>query len=1106
MKGGVVREVYLPCESFPVRFVLGPRPGLSNLERLVLEAVHEGVDNFDELVRIFQIGYRPTLHLVADMWHNGYLYLDTSNGLIQIASHARERIGTEREGELQGGQRSSRTVSVMQDLIAGQIFPEKGRPLQHPGEHLLPMVLDRGTFRRCEQTAIRDALRQSSGFGEDPAGQDHILSVHLPLASLTEETGGAALRYLKLKVSCSMSPSGRLRISLLHPAWIERTLRRRLESQLVCLADERPNEPVFQMLRESAAVLLEEQAEGEGLDTYCTQFRMLLDDLTELTPAGGREFEEARLRQLELESLIDLVLDELQKREKQRLRTKILEGLESIDGAITTAIGEAKIQVVLSCPAVYWSRFRNYIQVIERALKKGVRIFVLWGLTPDEELEAEIKNAFIDLKRKGDFRWSRYSLRTNGRFFLKDFDLAVFTGVNFLGPARFASPALAVLVQGESAEGKRWDRCRVVLDQLEQVGRTALESDIAHGLILPEASLESGYDKDPLCDNRPEIPASTDQAYGASFFEAWRAGWLDCGKQLEERLGRLGLWSEVVSGGRHREIMERLLSQCSRRLVLGSALVASRGLDPLLTEALRKVARAKVSGLILYGEVPQEDEAALDRLRQLINDFPVQFIIARVPLHGGVLIADDTLLLTSFSFLARDGYEPVTERRLRRLETGLLLHGAEVADAVAASLFKAAGHSHARRATPTDQLKDAGQAAQRPQVARRAVTARLREIILQLSSRQASAGVCLDRWFRTAATPKVAFGELETLLPLLPEGDRRVAVAACLRVHGEAVAAEKCRWRLWLAESLWHEEAFHEAALMLESLQLDTGSDRLPPSWIAGLASAGSENGRLATLLAEAALRDEFDDREAAAVTCIACPALLRHGISDSWDLLGAVEAQLPVPLIAWSRAVQEYWLEYGQPIPSGALLGDRRLSDPDDVLERLRAAYQEAANMSFRFPLGQFTWGRLFGPRGAMLSLVAAIATREPAMVERWLSDFDRQHLDPETLVDRTAAMVLQEHPNLRGQTIEGGRKREGYTKLGVVLEAARAWVLSERATAKLGESLLIERSQELGRRLQGSLPEVEALVLSWERSALYPAPLGRHLMTAVADLWKAQ
>jgi len=1066
--------------------------------------VREGVDNFDELVRIFQIGYRPSLHLVADMWHNGHLYLDLGNGRIQLTSLAREKLGSERDGELEGGQRSSRTVPLMLDLIAGQIFPERGRPLQHPGEHLLPMVLDRGYFRRCEQIAIRTALRQSSSLKEDPGGQPReILSVHLPLASLTEEAGGAALRYLKLKVSCSLSPSGRLRISLLHPDWMGGALRRRLENQLVSLADERPNEPVFQMLRDSAPAQVEEQA--EGLETYLVQFRAILDDLAEVAPTGGREVEEARLRQPELESLVDLVLDELQEREKQHIRTRVLEGLETIDGAITTAIGEAKFQIVLSCPAVHWSRFRNYIQVIERSLKNDVRVFVLWGLTPDEELEPEVKNAFVDLKRRGDFRWSRYSLRTNGRFFLKDYDLAVFTGVNFLGPARFASPALAVLVQGEGKDGKRC-QCKVVHDQLEQVSRTALESDIAHGLFLPEP--EPWRDNNSSHDSRPSIPTSAAPAYGVSFFNSWRDGWLDCSKQLEERLGGLGHWAEVVSGGRHREVMERLLEQCRRRLVLGSALVASRGLDPLLCEALRKVARSKVSGLILYGEAQQDDEAAVGRLQHLIEEFPVQFLIARAPLQGGVLIADDTLLLTSFSFLARDAYEPVTERRRRRLETGLLLHSGEVADTVAAALFKAAGYSHSRRAGPAGQLADVG-AASRPSataVTRGAVPARLREVIVQLSSRgQASPGACLNRWFSVAATSEAAFGELETLVPMLPEVDRRAAVAACLKVHGEAVSTEKRRWRLWLAEGLWHEEAFHEAAVMLESLRLDISSDRLPPPWIADLASAGSESGRLAALLAEAALRNELDDREAAAATCIACPALLIHGIGDAWDLLSAAEAQTPAPLTAWSRAVREYWLECGQPITSSVLLPESGTRRQQAALESLREAHQDAANIDFRFPLGQFTWGRLFGPLGDIASLAAGITKGDLAKVERWLNEFDREGLNPERLVDRTVEAINKEHPNLRGQTIEGGKKRIGVTKLGALLDAARAWILSERAARK-EDGLPIEQAQKLGRRLKESLPEMEELVLSWKSSTLYPAPLVGHLMAVVAGLWKAQ
>ena len=67
-------DAFIPCQVFEVAFRVGPRESLSKLERLVLEAVHEGVREprdpaaarpgrtyFSDLVDLFALGYRPTL-------------------------------------------------------------------------------------------------------------------------------------------------------------------------------------------------------------------------------------------------------------------------------------------------------------------------------------------------------------------------------------------------------------------------------------------------------------------------------------------------------------------------------------------------------------------------------------------------------------------------------------------------------------------------------------------------------------------------------------------------------------------------------------------------------------------------------------------------------------------------------------------------------------------------------------------------------------------------------------------------------------------------------------------------------------------------------------
>lgn len=1111
-------EILIPCEEFQVEVQLGPENGLSPLELIALRALKRGIDRFEDLAHLFQLGHRPTLDLVSDLWRGGYIFVDFGEGRIRALDHVLRRLDTEKEIELAGGERFQRPASLMQELISGSILPLLPLPRRWSSERVAPQILPPGSFKdavRADRTLLLRALERIVASWTDSARSLKVLGANLRMNEVLNGELVGRRRLFELQLQGEISPSGRLDLKVLKPTSLPGKVRREFEIRLGDLAGERPDDPFFKFLRES---FRSDSDSGIRLsDNPMARLRKKVENFDRLPATVLNNPRVVGNHQDDFADLATIILEGVSQRQAERVRVKVLSGREAIDDAIRSAIGEAQKQIVLGCPAVRWEGFSRYLRGIEKAIERRVRIFMLWGLRPDDPLDTTVRNAFDDLERRGGFFcWARYSSRSNARFCLRDGELAIFTNVSFLDGGDGAKPSLGVCVR--AAEGA--DLCRPVIDQLDRVYRNFPDHRLAARLLIhPPTRRKEESDALPPA-TLPAIPVAPEISqlasdYGEALLIAWRSSWHEFVTSITAQLEDQGTTASLVHDSQHRDLLLQALRESRQWVVVADERLSSAAIDLKLSQALRDCLEQGTVVVLIHSYLPTQDKAVKTRIVQLQQSFPQLFKSLTAPCQGGLLITDDWLLTTSFDFLSLAGFTEAPDRRRVQLETGLLVRSREAAHAalshVAATvpdLGQLLGKSRQDSFVAADPGPTGAEVARQ-----RGMAERHKELldrlapprkIWQAPHQPVDRAAELKRWFLASASLSSTAADLEVLIAALPVADRRLAVAAGL-AHGGMARPKRDRWLSWLAEDRWHSDSWNEAAVLIEGLETPGGGGTLPPLALAHLA-ASTGNRQWRESLIESLLDAEIDLEGKAAAVCLVCPALLLDGITPAWYLLEAWQNDLPAPLAAWSSAIQAYWTDVGTPIPVDALARQETIQQAvrlaTDAREALLAAFENAATIGFSFPLGVKTWARLFHPNGPLGSLRPLIVAAEVGKVQAWL---DRRAVDGELeeLMDRTARQVSVDDPSLRMDRIVDPKRTSCLQRLDAFQQAARLWVDSEKAASNPSAHLtLIEKSRELGLALRSTQDGVEQLARFWTEKRSYSAPLARRLLTELSIL----
>lgn len=1108
-------EIYLPCEVFDVEVQLGPRGGISPLELLVLRALKEGVEYFDDLVNLFQIGYRPMLNLISDLWRQNYVALDFAAARLEVAPEVKAKLGTPEESTLRGGERTQRVITLMQELVCGHILLAAPPPRRTHANRIAPQIKPYGSFLQAPNAEIRRAIEGLVASWSEGARPLSVLAANLQVADFAAPYVGQR-RLLEVEVRCTVSESGRVDLRIVQPVTrLDGGVRRDLERMLAQLAEERADDVFSRFLSESA---------GQRREPVRVPVRQRVRDLSarlkNVAPDRlARNLEGAQELHDELAQEARAALESIVEQHARRSRLRLLTGRPAIVAAVRSGIGEALRQVVLASPAARPDTVNGAAVSLKKLLRKDQRwAFVLWGREPGERLDPAVKSAFLDLEAVGRFFWPQHSARSNMSFLLRDDDLCIVSSSPVLDDP--PGDGITLGLQVESLQRPAF--CPIVREQLARVARIFPDFNMAARLATEIATAAEA--EQPLPD-LPRIPTGpresleqaggtgdrVDASVGRALLETWLANWVLFTAGLASALATLGDSAELVHDGRHRDVLLEALASSPSLVIVGSVELSSRGFDPTLRQAMAAAAKAGARIVMLYGRARRYDEGALQGMRELTGGSAGRITAIPCDLQGGLLLVDDWLLVGGFQFLARAARwdEGSPSKLPTQHETGLLVRSARIAgDAldylqthlpqIAKLRPQAAPMAEDLPITPAHLPFAAG-------------SEQLQTLLARLASPVPDAdrrspglrGEKVRQWLGEAHAAGVAVEDLVRLIPSLDRRDQSLFTAACLQLEAPSsdVHADLLRR---LCADCWQTGAFHEATILRSSLKEDHAAAGLPSAWLSRVAAVRHHPQQLAAMLGTP---PPLAGEEAVALACIACSALALRGVPEAWVVLDAQRSGLPLVLATWAGEILSYWIDIGHAVPRSWLFAPASAGAPEVRARKahaaLRRAFDAAANVSFSFVLGKKTWGWLFHEQGELGRLGAAIRTGELAVVRDWLASALRLGRTAEVLLDTATREAAERDSQLKEERIIGAKRVSCVQRLDELLERMVEWVELQGSLSG-DQAALLERVRRLAVALAATRDDLAALERSAADRQAVSLPLIRALRSDFAGLFE--
>ena len=1077
-----LHNLRIPCEVFELQVVSAPQKGLSALESLALEAIYHGADNLDLLDRIFLLGHRPLLDLVSDLWRQGHLRVDVRRGkfyvtenvvnlLPALAGETAPTVAAPRENgspELEGGQRSFRTLRLVHDLLCNELLPEiqpEKLEVNSAKERLLQPSLALGSYRSLPAVVIEKAAIQRFGDVEEqatttatPAQRRRQIHRLIDFSFLNEEDTGTAsgVRFLRLQVETVQGPTGRWRIEVVNPPSLSAVFRRRLSQRLTEIAEEDSDgASVLRELFDADALAAPPSARPLSEMAHEALFRAAKMEQA----APSMSLPEAARQNKEMTALGRELAVELERLEEHQARVRWIHGPKDLEMVVRSSIGDAQRQLVLSSPVIRWARFKHFYDLIEKRLKEGVRVALLWGTTSSSELETEVRSALKTLGRSGDLQWPHRPMRSHASFLLRDATLGIFSSSAIFGDPTAAS--LAVLVrrsdpppspalQPGSPGGPVSEVSHVgaVVDELARVQRTALEMHIEQAVVIPSLSPEPSADLRRLPELDPRIftDENLDRRGGLA---AWADGWVRWSRRVSSDTEALGSSASVIHDREHLEWLEAAIDSRPPWMVLGSSKISSRGLDRALEARLESLADGGTRLLVIDGQRPglEPDLEAAKVLASLCRAYPERIRLIASPHHGGILVTDHFFLVTSFELLDRP-FQPTEDLTRRRLHTGLLVSGSKpIAEGIDLLLrehpeelrFLALEPSVSDQPPKVQELIDAVE------------LDRAREDLVKDLNRAGSEppATIYEHWLQRlpqGVSPLAAFSAVRSLLA--PEFARLARLRTLARSEEPLETNEGRRHLCELAESLWREGRLFEAAEIFSTIEdcfPDTAlvTALLPPRPIRRLlATAGRDEFTEAVL---EALELPVGEAVAAAATCIAIQVLAETASSDAFDLLAHFEPHAPGALRQAVAPLKTFYERTLRPIPWTWLADLHRTEGTKAAharqLAAVREALDKAENVHFDFPLGVHTWQRLFAAEGPFGRLRGTVETGDREAAQDWLQYWDRRGLAAAEVMDEASLQAFREVDNIYADRITHRRRPNYVKRLDTLIDSLRAW-----------------------------------------------------------------
>lgn len=673
-------DIYVPCEIFEVQIWVGPDQFLSSLEKLTLEAIYAGVRNFSELEQLLGVGHRPTLDLIFDLWHRGYVLIDTSRDEIHLADVVKHKIAEGKTDSLEGGERVEQKERLMQELLSGHILPV-GPSLRggdrEPASLIAPPDLPSGSFvkaRTGEMLSVLDQMMQRRG----PSGQSgralKVLEINLDLAPTAGFTPIGRPRNLHLYVDCDLGSRDTILFHILYPTELSSSVRRDMERSLQRLSREHSAHIFFKQLRAkignrqplALTPLLETPSARESL-------RLHIRELEHILPAQILQ---------KHHQLIDLH-EKAQDEGANSVTTVLLKDPAELANKVESVIKAAKHQLVLGTSEHHYRGLMRLFDALEAALQRDVQCFLLWGKSREAVLDARLINVLTSLSQRFPMllHWSPLPARSRLNFLVQDGSGLFFSQSDVLGDVKVGEGSFGVWVSSMIEAMP----CRAALDMLVHAQRIVPDYSRAQRMFtLPE---EMGFIEKPWPVPQPPTAIESEPS-GDGLQEMARKLWLRDWRLVEDRLphgsvARTSAIASLVPDVEHDRLLREFLSTARERLI-----ILTDRLDPAVADsgfltALDVLLERGVQVWLGYGTTSPEVEQKFRFIEQSRRNF--RFICVD-KMAGSLLVSDNWSFITSVPLL---GIEQERNPRHRRsTDCGLLIHSETLSNQAQAAALK----------------------------------------------------------------------------------------------------------------------------------------------------------------------------------------------------------------------------------------------------------------------------------------------------------------------------------------------------------------------------------------------------------------------------------
>ncbi|MFE5410185.1 ATP-binding protein [Microbacterium sp. NPDC056569] len=955
--------VYAQAAVIDVRIELAPVHATAELERLVMRAIAAGIDELDALADVFGVTPRIMADLLGDLWTSGQITVDlgVDREAIALSAAGRQHLG--RADNPESAHRTVAVSSVLLEKLTGRVLGERDGTFARDRRLIVPPMDDDRDVRQVRVSELEEAVRRNlepRGGSIEFFNEQRITKVRPVPKQL-----GAPVRHRYVPIRLAVWRDGEsLRVRLPDDPFIGLEIRERAAGRLQNVIASNPDSEFVRALHSYASKQADRVRTAPEL---AAELIRSTDGLASVDP-GLRQSTHDRLSAIArtltdyIASLVDREMD-----------VEVVENDDDHLNAMQRLLDAAQVQIVMALPHVRVKGLAKLRPALERAVARGVRIFVIWGLEAGEdELAKDVKQELYAIarhgKQGGNVRFAGTPASIHAKVLIADDRGALVTSKNYLSESRFAEVGVVVWA--------RDDRPSPAIEELLSWASGVLPNfELARQLLT---SAEDFAVRDGALDyTRPVTPTFSQellrQDAESAAVRLWGAAWRAAAIEIARGLTRTRPVVRPLRDGEHHDLVRDLLSTVKHRMVVTSHRVSGPVIARDLASRALSTTKHGVSVELMFGEYAADtSQADLDDLVGEGGNAEGAFLHIRARNHAKVLIADDIAVVGSFNYLAFSG----KSRRRMSSEVSLEIVSPQIADEVA-SILGALTASSPRRE----------QVAEPPSSA--ATLEEARQLVGILESAESDVHDVVDHARRA--------GVEETLAAIRGAGDPVACERLLLALVATETEAPHADW-LWDLTELHASRGDWRIAAIFRQAILDAEAE--PRAALFDALASDSED---LAVVADS-LSGELTAAELEAFTAHLVAWHLLDGNTDLTAVLNLLRVEGPPTMKTLIGAALTHARDFGAVDVAALRVHETRVDRTarvDDGWGELEHAVMSLRNVDYRVQAGKLTIDFAFSDGEELWELESIVERRDVGQLGDWIYSHEP---DDQRWVDQTA------------------------------------------------------------------------------------------------------